>query len=50
MYYTVSKGSLDTINTGSDRDEKINWEWELTKELVVRGEGSTYTNNWLRSI
>lgn len=43
--YTVSKGSLDNYYTGSDRDEKINWEWELTKELVVRGEGSTYTNN-----
>lgn len=43
--YTVSKGALDNYYTGSDKDAKVEWEFELTKELVIRGEGSVYNNN-----
>jgi hypothetical protein len=43
--YRVSKGALDNYYTGSDKSTMIDWEFELSKELVIRGEGSVYNNN-----
>jgi len=43
--YKVSKGALDNYYTGSDKDELIDWHFELTKELEVRGAGSQYAEN-----
>lgn len=35
--YNVSKATLDNYYTGADKDTKVDWHFELTKELVVRG-------------
>lgn len=43
--YNVTKGALDNYYTGSDKDTRIDWHFELTKELVIRGEGSVYNEN-----
>jgi hypothetical protein len=43
--YRVSKGALDNYYTGSDKSTMIDWEFELSKELKIRGEGSVYNNN-----
>ena len=43
--YSVSKGALDNYYTGNDKDELVDWHFELTKELEVRGTGSQYAEN-----
>jgi hypothetical protein len=40
--FLVSKGALDNYFTGSDKSTLIDWEFELSKELKIRGEGSVY--------
>lgn len=46
--YKVSKGALDNYYTGADRDEIVEWHFELTKELVIRGTGEQYNENLRR--
>lgn len=43
--YSVAKNSLDAYYSGSDGSTLVDWTVTLTKDLVIRGTGSTYTNN-----
>ncbi len=35
--YEISKSSLDNYYAGSDKETKVKWHFELTKELEIRG-------------
>lgn len=48
--YNVSKGSLDNYYAGADKDSKITWHFELTKELVVRGKNESEKKENLRML
>jgi hypothetical protein len=43
--YRVAKNSLDAYYSGDDGTTLVDWTVTLTKDLVIRGTGSTYTNN-----
>ena len=48
--YEVSKASLDNYYTGADKDAKINWHFELSKELVIRGKNEAEKEENLRML
>lgn len=45
VYKNVAKRTVNSYYEGSDGDTKVDWTFTLSKELSIRGTGSTYANN-----
>lgn len=46
----ISKSTLDKYYSGSDGDTKINWHFELTKDLTIRGNNATEVAENIRQL
>lgn len=49
-YYNLAKSTLDNYYEGTDKDSKIDWHFELTKELVIRGKNASEKAENLRML
>lgn len=46
----LSKGTIDKFYAGADKEAKIDWHFELTKELIVRGATESDTRENIRQL